>query len=150
MNFYLCDEMRILNKKVMMNYISKKYKYPKVTSKILDCALEVHKTLGNGYPQDIYRKALSLEMQFLGLEHQREIDLDIFCRGEKIGSRRIDFLVANTISVEITAINQLEDDHLIQVINYLEAYNLDVGLLINFGAKNLEFKRVMNKKNLSQ
>ena len=134
----------------MMNYINEKYKYPEVTYKILDCALEVHKTLGNGYPSDIYRRALSLEMQFLGLEYQREIDLDIFCKGEKIGTQRIDFLVANRISVEIKAINQLEDDHLIQAIHYLEAYDLDVGLLINFGAKNLEFKRVMNKKNLSQ
>lgn len=131
----------------MMNYINEKYKYPEVTYKILDCALEVHKTLGNGYPSDIYRRALSLEMQFLGLEYQREIDLDIFCKGEKIGTQRIDFLVANRISVEIKAINQLEDDHLIQAIHYLEAYDLDVGLLINFGAKNLEFKRVMNKKN---
>ena len=145
----------------MMNYINEKYKYPEVTYKILDCALEVHKTLGNGYPSDIYRRALSLEMQFLGLEYQSHksvesfsaysiMDLDIFCKGEKIGTQRIDFLVANRISVEIKAINQLEDDHLIQAIHYLEAYDLDVGLLINFGAKNLEFKRVMNKKNLSQ
>lgn len=129
-----------------MNYINENYKYSDITSKIIACALEVHKILGNGFQEVIYQRALSIEMLIQGIDHQRELEMDIFYKGEKIGTRRVDFLVVDKISVEIKAITQLEDVHLAQAINYLEAYNLEVGLLINFGAKSLEFKRVMNKK----
>jgi GxxExxY protein len=85
-------------------------------------------------------------MRLQGIEHSREKEMDIYYKGEKIGTRRVDFFVNDKISVEIKAVIQLEDVHLAQAINYLEAYNLEVGLLINFGAKSLDFKRVMNKK----
>ena len=85
-------------------------------------------------------------MNLQGIEHISEKEMEIFYKSEKIGTRRVDFLVMSNISVEIKALIQLEDVHLAQAINYLEAYNLEVGLLINFGAKSLEFKRVMNKK----
>jgi GxxExxY protein len=133
-----------------MEYINDKYKYSEETSRIIACALEVHKLLGNGFQEVIYQRALSIEMQMQGIEHRREKEMDIYYKGEKIGTRRVDFLVDDKISVEIKAVIQLEDVHLAQAINYLEAYNLEVGLLINFGAKSLDFKRVMNKKYQSQ
>lgn len=129
-----------------MNHVNYNYKYSEETSQIIACAMEVHKLLGNGFQEVIYQRALSIEMRLQGIEHTREKEMDIFYKGEKIGTRRVDFLVDDKISVEIKALMQLEDVHLAQAINYLEAYNLEVGLLINFGSKSLDFKRVMNKK----
>lgn len=129
-----------------MNHVNANYKYSEETSQIIACALEVHKLLGNGFQEVIYQRALSIEMHLQGIEHTREKEMDICYKGEKIGTRRVDFLVNDKISVEIKAVIQLEDVHLAQAINYLEAYNLEVGLLINFGSKSLDFKRVMNKK----
>ena len=129
-----------------MEHVNSKYKYSEETGRIIACALEVHKILGNGFQEVIYQRALSIEMNLQGIEHIREKKMEIFYKSEKIGTRRVDFLVLSNISVEIKAVIELEDVHLAQAINYLEAYNLEVGLLINFGAKSLEFKRVMNKK----
>jgi GxxExxY protein len=129
-----------------MNHINNNYKYSEETSQIIACAMEVHKLLGNGFQEVIYQRALSIEMRLQGIEHTREKEMDIFYKGEKIGTRRVDFLVDDKISVEIKAVIQLEEVHLAQAINYLEAYNLEVGLLINFGSRSLDFKRVMNKK----
>lgn len=108
--------------------------------------MEVHKILGNGFQEVIYQRALSIELQLRGIVHIREKEMDIYYKKEKIGTRRADFLVNDKISIELKAVIKLEDVHLAQAINYLEAYNLEVGLLINFGAKSLEFKRVMNQK----
>lgn len=126
--------------------INKNYKYSEETSKIIGCAIEVHKILGNGFQEVIYQRALATEFKIQGIAFKREVEMEIYYKGEKIGTRRVDFLVDDKISVEIKAIIQLEDVHLAQAINYLEAYNLEVGLLINFGSKSLDFKRVMNKK----
>lgn len=136
----------MIKEKVKMNYVNDNYKYSEITSQIIGCAIEAHKVLGNGFQEVIYQRALSLELTIQGIDHQREVEMDIFYKGAKIGMRRVDFLIQDTISVEIKAIIQLEDVHLAQAINYLEAYNLEVGLLINFGSKSLDFKRVMNKK----
>ena len=108
--------------------------------------MEVHSTLGNGFQEVVYQRALSIEMRLQTIEHQREFGMPLFYKGIDVGQRRVDFLVANEISVEIKAIINLEDVHLAQAINYLEAYNLQTGLLINFGAKSLQFKRLFNKK----
>jgi GxxExxY protein len=72
--------------------------------------------------------------------------MPIFYKNEQIGTRRVDFLEEEVISIELKAIAQLEDVHLAQLINYLEAYNLEIGMLINFGAKSLQFKRPINSK----
>jgi len=118
----------------------------KFTHEIIGCAMEVHKILGNGFQEVVYQRALSIEMKLQNIEHQREFEMPLFYKGFDIGERRVDFLVENEISVEIKAIINLEDVHLAQAINYLEAYNLQTGLLINFGAKSLQFKRLFNKK----
>ena len=108
--------------------------------------MTVHKTLGNGFQEVIYQRALEIEMRFAGLSFSREHEMPIFYRDEQIGTRRVDFLVEGIISVELKAITKLEDVHLAQAINYLEAYNLEIGLLINFGETSLNFKRLTNKK----
>ena len=99
--------------------------------------------LGNGFQEVIYQRALAIEMGLQGLAFSREHEMEIFYKTVDIGTRRVDFFVEGKIMVEIKAIIQLEDVHLAQAINYLEAYGLDIGLLINFGNTSLQFKRVM-------
>ena len=129
--------------------IDEKYKYSALTSKIIGCAMEVHKQLGNGFQEVIYQRALAIEFSLQGIAFAREFEMPVLYKEEQIGTRRVDFFVEETVMVEIKALILLEDVHLAQAINYLEAYNMEVGLLINFGSKSLEFKRVMNRKNQS-
>ena len=126
--------------------IDEKYKYSELTSKIIGSAMTVHKSLGNGFQEVIYQRALEIEMRLAGISFTREHEMPIFYREEHIGTRRVDFLVEGIISVELKAISKLEDVHLAQAINYREAYNLEIGLLINFGDTSLKFKRLTNKK----
>ena len=126
--------------------IKKEYKYSEITAKIIGCSMEVHKILSNGFQEVIYQRALAKEMNLQRLSFAREFEMPIFYKEEQIGTRRVDFLVAEVVSVEIKALTKLEDVHLAQAINYLEAYNLEIGLLINFGAKSLEYRRLINPK----
>ena len=126
--------------------IKEEYKYSDLTSKIIKCAMNVHSRLGNGFQEVIYQRALEIEMNLAELEFKREYEMPIFYREVHIGNRRVDFLVENVISVELKALINLEDVHFAQAINYLEAYNLEIGLLINFGERSLNFKRLTNKK----
>lgn len=106
--------------------------------------MEVHKILGAGFQEVIYQRALAIEMVKQELEFQREMEMTIYYDDVEIGTRRVDFFVEDIIMVELKALSKLEDIHLNQAMNYCQAYNLPVGLLINFGAKCLEFKRVYN------
>ena len=119
-------------------------KYKELTHKIIGCAMKVHSTLGNGFQEVIYQRALAIEMEKQGLEFKREMEMTIFYEGIDIGTRRVDFFVKNTIMVELKALIKLEEVHLAQAMNYCQAYNLPIGLLFNFGAKSLQFKRVYN------
>lgn len=114
------------------------------TEKIIGCAMQVHRTLGNGFQEVIYQRALAIEMALMGLSFEREKEMDIYYRNENIGTRRVDFFVEECVMVELKALIKLEDVHIAQTMNYCEAYNMEIGLLINFGAKSLEFKRVHN------
>lgn len=125
--------------------INEKYKYSDLTGKIIGAAIEVHKILGSGFQELIYQRALAIELENQKLSFAREQEMQIEYKGKEIGTRRVDFFVENKVMVEIKALAKLEDVHLAQAINYLEAYNLEIGLLINFGSKSLEFKRVMRK-----
>ena len=117
-----------------------------ITQCIIGCAMRVHSTLGNGFQEVIYQRALALEMEAEELKFEREKSMLIYYRGKDIGTRRVDFFVENCVMVELKALIQLEDVHYAQARNYLEAYHIEVGLLINFGAKSLEFKRMYNTK----
>ncbi len=121
-------------------------KYAEITKQIIACAFKVHNTLGNGFQEVIYQRAVEIEMSKNSIDFSREFEMPIYYEGIHIGTRRVDFLVAGIISVELKALIRLEDVHLAQAINYLEAYHLEIGLLLNFGARSLEYKRLTNKK----
>ena len=108
--------------------------------------MTVHNTLGNGFQEVIYQRALSIELNYNGIEHVREQEIPIFYREKQIGTRRVDFFIEGMVMLEIKALEKLENVHKAQAINYLEAYHIADGLLINFGATSLDFKRVYNKK----
>ena len=116
--------------------------YGDLTHRIIGCAMRVHAALGNGFQEVIYQRAFAIEMRYEGLAFEREKQMNIYYRGENIGIRRADFFVENLVMVELKAVIRLEDVHLAQAMNYLEAYDMNIGLLINFGARSLEFKRV--------
>lgn len=130
----------------MIAMIRSEYRHSELTGKIIRCAMAVHSAMGNGFQEVIYQRALEIEMAEQRLSFAREQEMSIYYKGRQIGSRRVDFLVGNVVCVELKAIAKLEDIHLAQAMNYLEAYDLEVGLLINFGARSLDFKRVTNKK----
>ena len=125
----------------MNNYINKKYYKSDITSKVIECAYKVHKYMGIGFQEVIYQRALEIEFLKTGISFQGEKEMPIFYDQTIIGARRVDFLVDNDIMIELKALTQLEDVHIAQLINYIEAYKVKIGLLINFGAKKLEIKR---------
>lgn len=121
-------------------------KHEELTYKIIGCAMEVHKHLGNGFQELVYQRALAIEMKMQGISFSREHEMKLECKGHNIGTRRVDFFVEEKIMVEIKALINLEDVHLAQAMNYVEAYGLEIGMLINFGSKSLQHKRVHNNK----
>ncbi len=123
--------------------IKEQYKYSELTGRIIGCAMEVHKHLGNGFQEVVYQRALSIELNMNDIAHVREQEMPLQYKGFDVGTRRVDFFVDGKVMVEIKAVKELEDVHLAQAINYLEAYNMEIGLLINFGNIKLQFKRVM-------
>lgn len=122
------------------------FKYGDITEKIIGCCFRIHNTIGNGFQEVIYQRALALKLHAAGISFEREFNMTIYYMGQEIGTRRVDFLVEQKISVELKAMIKLEDAHTAQAMNYLEVYNLEIGLLINFGSKRLEFNRFTNKK----
>ena len=119
--------------------------FKELTHKIIGCAMEVHRVLGPGFQEYIYQRALAIEMNSAGIKFLEEFELPVFYKGNKIGLRRVDFWVENTISVEIKARSEIDNAHLAQAINYIEASNTPAGLITNFGAHSLQFKRIHNK-----
>jgi len=107
--------------------------------------MEVHRVLGPGFQKYIYHRALAIEMRSAGIKFEEEFDLPVFYKGDKIGLGRVDFWIENTISLELKAKSELDNSHLAQGINYIEASNIPAGLLFNFGAPSLQFKRLHNK-----
>src|SRR3989339_309767 len=126
---------------LMDKYINNKYYKSDITGKVIGCAQKVHRFLGNGFQEVIYQRALEIEFSKEDLKFEREKEMDIFYEDALIGNRRVDFLVDRDIMVELKAITKLEDVNVAQLINYIEAYKVRIGLLINFGAKSLEVRR---------
>ncbi|HEY3385166.1 MAG TPA: GxxExxY protein [Saprospiraceae bacterium] len=122
------------------------FKYTDLTGRIIGCAMEVHKILGSGFQESVYQKAMAIEMQIQGIPYDREFAMPVFYKSRHISTRRVDFLVNKIISTELKAVHTLYDSHLAQAINYLEAFNLEIGLLLNFGSRSLQFKRLINSK----
>jgi len=124
------------------------YKYTEITGEIIKCAFNVHNVIGNGFREVIYQKSLQREFSENGLKFVREFEMPIVYKGHQVGARRVDFLVENKVLIEIKALCELEIIHISQTINYLKVFNIEVGLLINFGSPRLQFKRLVrtNKK----
>ena len=129
--------------------INREHKHSELTGKVIGCAMTVHAALGSGFQEVIYQRALAIEMANQHIHFTREHEMPIYYKGQQIGKRRVDFLIEGVVSVELKAITQLDNSHLAQALNYLEVYDLEVGLLINFGAKSLQFKRITNKNFLT-
>lgn len=127
----------------MIGDMAEDYKYKELTHKIIGAAMEVHRHLGNGFQEVVYQRALAIEFKLRNINFEREKELPLSYKGFDIGTRRVDFFVEEKIMLEMKAVIQLDDVHLAQAINYLEAYGMEVGLLINFGNSSLQFKRVV-------
>jgi len=134
----------------MKEVINNSYKYSELTGKIIGCAMKVHSTLGNGFQEVVYQRALAVEMEKQRLVFARELEMTIYYDSVEVGTRRADFLVQDTVMLELKAICQLEDIHLAQALNYLEAYKLEIGLLINFGSRHIEIKRITNERKIAR
>lgn len=130
----------------MSEIVKPEYPLSELTGKIIGCAMEVHRILGNGFQERIYQRALAIEMKLQGLNFSREHEMDIYYKGNLLGTRRVDFFVEEEIMLELKAKKHLDDADLAQAINYLEAYGKTIGLLINFGDISLRFHRVMKPK----
>ncbi len=117
-----------------------------LTYKINGCAMKIHNQLGNGFQEVIYQRCLAIEFKRSGIEFEREKEQDIYYDHFMVGTRRADFVVENKVIVELKALINLENVHLAQAKNYVVAYDFPIGLLINFGAKSLQFKKIYNPK----
>ncbi|WBA43123.1 GxxExxY protein [Hymenobacter canadensis] len=120
------------------------YKYKELTGSVIGAAMRVHTQLGVGFPEVVYQRCLAIELRESGLAFERELELPLIYRGEHVGSRRVDFLVENTVLVELKALSEITPLHHAQVLNYLHAYRLEVALLLNFGEVRLNYKRFVN------
>jgi GxxExxY protein len=130
--------------------INEKYIHSDITAEILNVAFEVHKIIGPGFVELVYLRSMLVECGLRNIETDSEIELPIYYKNVRVGSRRADLLVKKKVIVELKAVVELNDNHLAQAINYLEAFNLEVGLLLNFGGKSLQYKRVIHPKFLNQ
>ena len=122
------------------------YLHSDTTGEVLSVAFEVHKYIGCGFIERVYHNSMMVECKLRNITYESEKELPIYYKNKKVGSRRADLLFNEKVIVEIKALSKLEDVHLAQAINYLEAFNLEVGLLINFGAKSLEYKRLIHPR----
>ena len=109
--------------------------------------MKVHSYFGLGFPEIIYQKCLIVEMEKVGLRYEKEIEKEIWYENLLIGKRRLDLIVEDKVLVELKAISELDSKVLNQITNYLNVFDIEVGLLLNFGMKSLEFKRFANTKN---
>lgn len=123
-------------------------KYSELTQTNIGCAMKVHRKMKNGYVESVYQKCLAIELASAGTKFRQEVEMSIYYDEILVGKRRLYFLVEEVIAVEIKTFGELTDAHLAQGINYLETQGLEIGLLINFVLKSLQFKRLINQKKL--
>ena len=119
-------------------------KYHDITEKIIGCAMKVHRHFGLGFPEIVYKRALIIELKKIGLRFKQEIERDIIYDDQLIYKRRLDLIVEDVVLVELKAITEVDNGDHNQILNYLRVFKLEIGLLINFGAASLQFKRLIN------
>jgi len=120
------------------------FPYKDLTGKIIGAALEVHSTLGCGFLESVYEEALAVEFDLHGIPFKRQKSLDVFYKGKFVKHFVSDFFVDKVILVELKAVRKLTPVDLAQLLSYLKATDLKIGLLLNFGAHSLRYKRVVN------
>ena len=118
-------------------------KYHEITEKVIGCAMKVHRHFGPGFPEIVYKRALMIELERLGMNFSHEVEKDIFYEGQYIYKRRLDLIVENVVLVELKALKEVDKSEQNQILNYLRLFNLEIGLLLNFGAPSLQFKRLI-------
>jgi GxxExxY protein len=121
-------------------------KYSELTGDTIGCAMEVHRFLGCGFQEYIYQRALAIELTKRKIRFEEQFEMNVLYKGDIVGKRIVDFFIDKKIMLEIKAVTMLEDVHIAQALNYLEASGSEVGLIINFGSKSLQFKRLFNKR----
>jgi len=126
-------------------HIKPEYKDSELTSKIIGACIEVHKNLGSGFTEITYQRALALELKSSGLDFDREVKVPVYYKGKQIDTRRVDFMVDNCMP-EIKAKSRFDPEDYVQALSYLKASGFELGLLVNFGAKKIEIKRLINTK----
>ena len=126
--------------------INQVYKHSEITAMVIGCAMKVHSKLGRGFPEVIYQRALAIELDKIQLSYKREQEWNVYYYDILVGRRKVDFVIMNKVLVELKAIADFDSADYNQILNYLEAFNLEIGLLINFGKKSLEFKRFTKNK----
>ena len=124
-------------------HVREEYPLSDITSRIIAAAQEVHRTLGPGYMEVFYQRALGLELPAHSLGFSREVWIDVFYKGKQLGKKRLDFIIEG-VMVEIKAKAALEDVDFVQALSYLKASGFPVGLLLNFGTRSLEIRRLVN------
>jgi GxxExxY protein len=128
-------------------HVDPRYPLSALTGSIIAAAQEVHRTLGPGFREIVYQRALARELAARSLDYSREVDVDVFYKGDKVGKMRIDFIVGDAtgdVMVEIKAKGALEGVDVVQALSYLKASGHRVGLLLNFGTPSLGIKRLAN------
>ncbi len=126
-----------------------KHKYWELTQRVIQCAYYVHKSIGPGFKESVYQKAMAVEMDYNNVKHDEEMTYNVFHRNILVGGRRVDSLIENCLVVEYKAHKELDDDDLCQGINNVEGSGFELGLLFNFGSRKLQFRRLFNNR-LSQ
>jgi len=124
--------------------LEEQYPHKELTREVIGAAMEVYNTLGCGFLESVYEEALTLEFRMRNIEFERQKPLDVFYKGTRVKQFVCDFLVADSVLVELKAIKELTGIDMGQVLNYLKSTNLKLGLLLNFGAGSLQYKRVIN------
>jgi GxxExxY protein len=124
-------------------YVRAEYPHSEITGRIIAAANQVHNHLGPGYEELIYQRALALELPTHDLDFEREVRIEVAYKGEKVGVKRVDFLIEDVL-LEIKAKATIEDVDIVQALSYLKASSCEVGLLLSFGAKSLEIRRLIH------
>ena len=119
-------------------------KYHKITEKIIGCAMKVHRHFGMGFPGIVYKRALMIELEKIGLKFKQEIEKNIVYDDKLIYKRRLDLIIEEVVLVELKALKEIDNADYNQILNYLKVFKLEVGILLNFGAPTLQFKRLIN------
>lgn len=123
-----------------------KLKYSELTGQIIGCAMKVHRYFGPGFPEIVYKRALMIELEKIGLDYKQEVEKDIIYECRLISKRRLDLIVQNIILAELKARKEIDNGDYNQMINYLRVFGMEVGLLLNFGGPSLQYKRFVNSK----